>query len=425
MRLPLSALSVLCLLSSTGCVTLPGQGKPLFGTTQESEGSSEVKNAVIDKDSEKDVYTLPDISPGVRPATYTDEAGLWMTVDRAKNRLKTSGNLIRDPKINSYVRALVCKLAGPYCKDIRTYVVRVPAFNASMMPNGVMQAWTGLFLRVRNEAQLSAVLGHEIGHYLRRHSLQRMRETLSASNFLIFVQMAAAYAGVPSAGNLASLLAQGSLASFSRDNERESDFYGHRFLVQNGYDPREASVVWDQIIREDEASDEFQFRSLFMASHPQSEERSETLIRMANKAIEKGHKGEKGRKRFLDVFLPHRKSFLLDDLRRRQYSKTLELLKMLEEDGEKPAEIMYFRGEVYRLRNKEKDKEKALEAYKNALEAGTPPPEIHRYMGMIYSKLKQRVKMRTSYQRYLKLKPDASDAKMIKYLVETTKRAGL
>lgn len=414
------ALSTLILLLSTGCVTLPGQDKPLFDILQAPSTSGE-KDPQAREGDEQSVYTLPDIGPGIRPALNTDEAGLWMTVDNVEAQLKTSGNLVRDPEINSYISGLVCKLAGPYCKDIRTYVVRVPVFNASMMPNGVMQVWTGLILRSRNEAQISAVLGHEIGHYLRRHSIQRMRDSISTYNFLIFVQMAAAYAGVPSAGNLAQLLAQGSLASFSRDNERESDAIGLKFLVESGYDPREASVVWNQLIREDKASDEFRFRSLFLETHPQPEERFKTLRRMANQAIAEGHTGEKGRQRFLDVFLPHRKSFLRDDLRLGQYSQTLELLKMLEEDGENIPEVKYFRGEVYRLRKKEKDVEKALAAYQKALSVGTPPPEIHRSMGMVFSKLKQQGNARASYQRYLELQPDAPDALMIKHLIETMK----
>ena len=55
-------------------------------------------------------------------------------------------------------------------------LVRTPYFNASMAPNGMMQVWSGLLLRVDNEAQLAAVLGHEIGHYLARHSVERLRD---------------------------------------------------------------------------------------------------------------------------------------------------------------------------------------------------------------------------------------------------------
>ena len=49
--------------------------------------------------------------------------------------------------------------------------------NAAMLPSGIMIVNTGLLARVRNEAQLAAVLGHEAGHYFRKHSLDMYRDT--------------------------------------------------------------------------------------------------------------------------------------------------------------------------------------------------------------------------------------------------------
>ena len=51
----------------------------------------------------------------------------------------------------------------------------MPQFNAMMAPNGMMLVWSGLLLRVENEAQLAAILGHELGHYLERHSVEQLR----------------------------------------------------------------------------------------------------------------------------------------------------------------------------------------------------------------------------------------------------------
>ena len=64
---------------------------------------------------------------------------------------------------------------------IRVYAMRQPDFNASMAPNGMMIVHTGLLAHMRNEAQLAAVLGHESGHYLRRHSVQNWRSLKSKS----------------------------------------------------------------------------------------------------------------------------------------------------------------------------------------------------------------------------------------------------
>ena len=69
----------------------------------------------------------------------------------------------------------------------QVHLVRTPLFNASMAPNGMMQVWTGLLLRVDDEAQLAAVLGHEFGHYLARHSTERLRDAKSRSAFGAFL----------------------------------------------------------------------------------------------------------------------------------------------------------------------------------------------------------------------------------------------
>ena len=88
-----------------------------------------------------------DLAPGQRPSPGSDEAGLWMQVERAEEALHTSGRVVTDPALTSYVRDVVCRVAGPLCQDIRVYVLQSPGFNASMAPNGAMQVWTGLLLR--------------------------------------------------------------------------------------------------------------------------------------------------------------------------------------------------------------------------------------------------------------------------------------
>ena len=109
--------------------------------------------------------------PFAKPETATDEGGLWALMDREEAKLKRSSFLIRDKALQQYVSGIACRLAGDHCPGVRVYLVRTPVFNANMAPNGMMQVWSGLLLRMGNEAQLAAVLGHEIGHYLARHMI--------------------------------------------------------------------------------------------------------------------------------------------------------------------------------------------------------------------------------------------------------------
>jgi hypothetical protein len=71
---------------------------------------------------------LRNITPGQRPRIETDEAGLWMVMDRAEEDLRTSGHLVRDEKLSDYLKSIACRLVPEYCDDIRIYVVedRIP-----------------------------------------------------------------------------------------------------------------------------------------------------------------------------------------------------------------------------------------------------------------------------------------------------------
>src|SRR5205085_5684426 len=96
-----------------------------------------------------------------RPAADSDEGGLWAMMDREELRIRRSPLTLRDAGLQAYLRGLVERLVPAHAPDIRAYPVRMPLFNAMMAPNGMMIVWSGLLLRVENEAQLAAIVGHE------------------------------------------------------------------------------------------------------------------------------------------------------------------------------------------------------------------------------------------------------------------------
>jgi len=357
--------------------------------------------------------TLGDIKPGERPGLDSDEAGLWMQMDRLEESLRTSGRLVTDPGLNAYVREMVCKLVGPYCADIRVYVVQTPHFNASMAPNGTMQVWTGLILRAENEAQLAFVLGHEIAHYLRRHSVQLWRDVRSKSNVLVYFRLLTAAAGVGFVGPLGDLAALASVHAFSRDNEREADELGFELMVKAEHDPREAPKIWEALLKERTASkDSAPF--IFFATHPATEERIDTLKRLAENAVAAGRPGRVGKQQFLAATLPLRATLLRDELRRREFAGSQVVLDRLFEGGVGLGELHYFQGELYRLRAQEGDSAKAIAAYQKAVEMDDAPAETHRALGLLFSAAGEKEKARSSFERYLHKRPDAEDRAMIR-----------
>ena len=123
---------------------------------------------------------------GKRSDLDSDEAGLWMVVDRHEQILRTSNRNVQDRDLVDYVSSLACRTVGTKCAEIRLYVLRAPGFNAFILPNGAMFVQSGLLLRVGDAAELAAVLGHETSHFVRGHSLASMRRwSKTASGFAI------------------------------------------------------------------------------------------------------------------------------------------------------------------------------------------------------------------------------------------------
>ena len=364
-------------------------------------------------------YSLADLSPGARPATDTDEAGWWMVMDRTEREVATAGNLVTDDALNAYVSAVACRVAGDHCNDLRVYLINRPAFNATMAPNGMMSVWTGLLLRVRSEAQLATVLGHEFGHYLRRHTLQRMRDVIAMTNGLIFFQIAVGVAGAAPVGDIAALGVLGSIQSYSRDHEREADGYGLLFLYQAGYDVREAAKVWQHLLDERDADPDREQPSIFFSSHPPSDERQKVLAELGAALHQHGAMTDTGRDRFLAATLPYRHAWLRDELNLRQFESTDVLLDGLLDGDPNPAELYFFKGELRRLRNGDGDNAAAIEFYDRALSAaGNAPPDLHRSRGIVLLRTGDRAAAAEALRAYLTAVPDAPDRLIIEQMIE-------
>ena len=359
-------------------------------------------------------YRVSDLEPGHRPPLNTDEGGLWMKMDKAEGGLRSSGNIITDKALNAYVRRVTCKVAGRYCNDIRIYLARVPHFNATMAPNGAMQIWSGLLLRVRNEAQLAAVIGHEIAHYLRQHALKKMRNTIDTASSLTFFNIATL--GITA--GLADLAAVGSLQANNRDFEREADGYGLVLMAKAGYDPLEAPKVWENLIREHRAEKGEESSAYFLSTHPAKRERVNALRGLAKKAKRRWPKARRiGRKGYLTRIRTHRTRLLRDELQLQRFKRSQALIDSLKKDRTNISELHYFQGELYRLRNKKGDRKLALASYQRSLRTGRPPVELHRAMGLMLLKEKQQAKAKQAFKRYLRRAPNAEDADMIRHMM--------
>ena len=336
-------------------------------------------------------------------------------MDRAEADLRQSRFVIRDAGINAYLREVTCRLAEPYCPDVRIYLVRTAQFNASMAPNGMMQVWTGLLLRCTDEAQFAAVVGHEMGHYLRQHSVMRMRDVRNKSALSAFLNIGLGVAGLGAVAPVSDLALSASAFSFNRDQEREADAIGLQLMTKAGYEPVAASQVWQQLLTELRASGPQRTQQIFFATHPDTEERMRTLQAAAEKLEASGQ--ERGRERYLESLAGLRGQLVTDELALRQYARTEvvfdRLLAQVPDDG-----MLWFgKGEVYRLRAGPGDLERAVAAYDKATATSNPPPETWRSIMLVQLKTGGNEQARAAFDEYLKRSPQASDVEGLRMLM--------
>ena len=347
---------------------------------------------------------------GYHPATDTDEGGIWMIGERAEAKVRTSPLVIKDPALNAYLRRIVCKLSGPYCDSIRIYVVDIPYVNARMAPNGMLQVWTGLLLRAQNEAEISFVLGHEISHYLLRHTVAQYRRVRDQAGTIAVI--GALTAGI---GSLAKLGLAGSASSFSREEEREADQRGFELATAAGYDPAQCVALWQQELAEETAAPKDGEFAAFAANHPATTERVSTMTAMANVAAAQRANWQTNADAFRKAVQPFRAQWVSENIALAQYEQSLLVLQLLLKSEPNSGELQYYLAEVYRRRNADGDSAKALAAYAAAVTAGGAPPAVYRGLGLASLKAGDKAAAHTAFQKYLAAVPAADDRAMIEY----------
>jgi predicted Zn-dependent protease len=346
--------------------------------------------------------------PGDRPVAGSDESELWYAMDRAELNLRKSPQLVRDPALNAYVHDVACRITGPYCQDLRVYVVDAPWFNASMAPNGALIVWSGALLRMQNEADLALVLGHEFGHYRERHTLQQWRKLKKSSKFLSAFSVLTYGVGFGLAGMAADLVGAASLLKFSRDKEREADRIGFAQLVAQGYDPNSGVRMWDAMLREENARDYGKPMPVF-ASHPQTRERLEDVRAAAAAVASPG--SELGLERYRAATDRFRQHWLEGELSRRMYTTSVQVIGDLRQvcPPDQKGLYTFYLGEAHHRRNKGDDRVLADALYAEAIAQPGAPPAAWREYGLSLRAAGRNAEARLALQRYLELDPDADD----------------
>ena len=368
----------------------------------------------------------PLIGPGYRP-TERDEIGLWQQMARVEEEVAGSNILIKDPEVLRYLQNLIGTVGGPAAKDMRIYLARIPDFNAVMFPSGFTVIFSGLLLRMRNEAQLSGVIAHESGHFLRRHMIRMWRDMRRKTDLFAIGAMVAGVAGGAAGvntGDITQLAQLGTILSLLRYNrvmEAEADAMGARLLAENGYPAIEMANTWEQLIGELDASARHrrkrrERRIGLFETHPSPESRLADLKVSAREVTVPGRTYDNRRGRYLQAISPIRKMLLDDQVKLNDPGASQYLIETLARDGWNGL-LRFYEAEVWRLRNRQGDDQRAAAGYAIAVAYPDAPPEAWRWHGLSLMKAGRQAEGRVALSRYLSMQPNAADAPFIRQMI--------
>ena len=248
-----------CLLLLAGCAVNPVTGKQNFTLMTEAEEIRKGEKAAAEV-----------------PATY----GIYDEL----------------PALQDYVNEIGQKLAKNSHRPQLNYhftVVDSPQVNAFALPGGYIYVTRGILAYLNSEAELAAVLAHELGHVTARHSV-RQYSAATAANVAATVGGIVAGIFVPQLGGTAAqgvqsllgLTGNVLLSGYGRSHELEADRLGAEYLARSGYDPQAMIKVirvlknqelFDIAAAQDEGREPRRYHGLF-STHPDNDTRLQEVV---------------------------------------------------------------------------------------------------------------------------------------------------
>lgn len=327
------------------------------------------------------------------------------------SRQMQGGDYVTEPGVVEYVKGIGQRLARVSDRNLpyEFSVINDSSPNAWALPGGKIAINRGLLVELDSEAELAAVLGHEIVHAAARHGAKGMERGM-------LLQGAVMAAGIASSNSEYSRLAIGGAGiaaqmisqKYSRDAERESDYYGMQYMARAGYDPQAAIGLQQTFVRLSEGRDSSWLNGLF-ASHPPSRERVQ-----ANRetAATLPAAGEIGRARYQQAIAPllrDREAYAAFDQGRQalQAGNTANALKLAQKAIDlQPREALFYslRGDVRLEQRRYRD---AVINYNRALQRHSQYFHYYLQRGLAGLKLNQADQAQQDLQQSVELLPTA------------------
>ncbi|MCE9569935.1 MAG: M48 family metalloprotease [Rhodocyclales bacterium] len=241
-----------------------------------------------------------------------------------QNQQSAGGKFILDPQLAAYVNEVGQKLVKVSDRPNLPFefvVINDSVPNAWALPGGKLAVNRGLLAELKSEAELAAVLSHEIVHAAARHGASSMERGILLSAGAAVISVLAAdkkHADLIdfAAGGGATLLN----FRFSRENELEADHYGIGYMVRAGYDPKAAVELQETFVRLSGSKSAGWLAGMF-ATHPPSQERVEANRGMAATLPANLYRGEDAYRRKIAFLIQSKPAYAAHDEGRKLLEK--------------------------------------------------------------------------------------------------------
>jgi predicted Zn-dependent protease len=342
-----------------------------------------------------------DLPPRLVPgALDEDELRIWRVADEADAFIARTGKLYPDAALEAYLLEVARRLQPPEAFaaiPFRFRVVKDSRPGAFCLPNGAVYLHTGLLARLESEAELAAVLGHEMAHATHRHVLRQQRRR---TNW-----------GAGGSG----LLRLASVTGYARELEWEADREGFERVRSAGYDPADAVTMLERL-REFAVAEDLKEGNPKYALHPRIEERIDNYRQLLGPGLAGGSA------RNADAYVRRTASVLLENGRveaaagryRAGWDQAQRFLRI--EPAHAGGHLLL--GEIARRDATAGSEDAALASYRRALELDPGAAEAWRGLGLVHRKKGDRAAARAAFARYLELAPDAPDRALVRAALE-------
>jgi predicted Zn-dependent protease len=232
----------------------------------------------------------------IQLVSVTDEIAIGK---QAQAEVKRQTPELSDSAVASFVSRIGRQLAAhahgakyPYSFSVANY----REINAFALPGGPVWVNRGAIQAAGNEAQLAAVLAHEVAHVAQRHSAKQLSNAMVTNLGLNLLGALLGNSGGANVANIAArYVASGAFLKFSRDDERDADRVGAQIMSRAGWDSR-AMIELMQTIREQEKRDPSSVE-VFFSNHPSPKDR----VALLQQGMPRASKGRRDSPEFQSI----------------------------------------------------------------------------------------------------------------------------